>query len=115
MFLAKLDAGGNVLWAKSPIGTGNEDTYDMVSDSYGNIYITGYFNDQLTFDNTMLSTNGQTDVFVVAYDSSGNVIWTKSAGGPNGDNGFGIAIDALSNVYLTGYFKSSTISFGTSS
>jgi len=112
MFIVKYDTDGNLLWAKSPVGTGNEDAYNAVTDTSGNLYVTGYFNEHLDFNGTTFTTAGETDIFVAKYDPNGNVLWAKSTGGPNGDNGFGIAVDKSENVYVTGFFKSSPITFG---
>src|SRR4051812_30404093 len=67
---------------------GNEWEYgkNLVTDAYGNIYVIGYFASSfLTFGSTVLSNAGGSnyteDIFLVKYDSTGNVIWAKEAGG----------------------------------
>jgi uncharacterized delta-60 repeat protein len=73
--------------------------YGIASDSSGNSYVVGY---QLT--------NGQ-DIVVVKYDSTGQLdttwgggdgIVTYNSGGSQIDNGYGIAVDASGNAYVTG-------------
>jgi hypothetical protein len=49
-----------------------------------------------------------TDIFAQAPD----YLWAKGAGGTNHDYGLSIATDANGNVYVTGYFGSSSIAFG---
>src|SRR5271156_2830816 len=44
---------------------------------------------------------GQDDVFVRAYDSSGNVLWTQQFGSPQEDEGLGVAADD-GGVYVVG-------------
>ncbi len=51
------------------------------------------------------------DIFLVKYDDSGNVLWAKSAGGTDWDEGNSVAVDAYGNIYVTGYFDSPTITF----
>ena len=40
-------------------------------------------------------------------------LWAKSAGGTVNDIGYGVATDLNGNVYITGFFQSPTITFGT--
>ena len=47
------------------------------------------------------------------YDTSGNVLWVKSAGGTGNDVSNGVCTNASGNVFITGYFDSPTITFGT--
>ncbi len=114
MFIVKYDVGGNVLWAKRAGGAGNEYGSGIAVDGSGNSFVTGYFNSSsFTFDTTTLTTAGTLDIFIVKYDSSGNVVWAKSAGGGFQDVGTSIAVDGSGNSYATGYFGSSSITFGT--
>ncbi len=72
---------------------------------------------QFIFD-TITLTNANiinTDIFVVKYDSSGNVIWAKSIGGTDWDDYGGISTDASGNVFVTGQYSSPSINFGTAS
>jgi outer membrane protein assembly factor BamB len=115
MFLAKYDANGNVIWAKSTNGIfyDPDDCGAVGLDSLGNIYVTGsYSNSTITFGTTTLINAGNTDIYVVKYDTSGNVVWAKSAGGTNKDISMSIALDSDGNSYVTGNFTSPTLSFG---
>jgi hypothetical protein len=107
-------------WAKSAGGTGEERGYRITTDISGNVYVTGYFKSPfITFGSTTLGNaggagciGGCSDIFVVKYDATGNMLWAKRAGGTNEDMSYGISTDAGGNVYITGYFKSSFIAFG---
>src|SRR5262249_16693506 len=44
------------------------------------------------------------DIFAAKYDSSGSLVWARSAGSGLVDIGLGLALDAASNVYVTGSF-----------
>ena len=111
-FLVKLNSFGNALWAKSPIsgwGRGNA----IVTDSDSNVYIAGYFATSTNFgNNQMLINKGGLDFCIVKYDSSGNVIWVKGAGGTGNDQGNSISIDANHNLVVSGTFTSPDIQFG---
>lgn len=112
VFLTKLDSSGNVIWAKSAGGTNAEQIYCVTTDKLGNVIVGGYFKSgSITFGTTTFSTAGQQDVFVAKYDSSGNALWAKRAGGILNDVGNSVATDDSGNVYLSGEFASSSISF----
>ncbi|MBK8846298.1 MAG: SBBP repeat-containing protein [Bacteroidetes bacterium] len=114
IFIVKYDSSGNVLWAKSEGGTGDDRGYCVATDANGNIFITGPFDSPtITFGATTLTKGGITDIFIAKYDSSGNVLWAKRAGGTKYDIGISVATDASGNVFMTGYFGSPTIKFGT--
>ncbi len=90
MFVVKYDASGNVVWAKSAGGTSNDIGNGIAVDASGNSYVTGYFvSPTITFSTTTLTnaSSGTSDMFVVKYDASGNVVWARSAGGTNYDSG----------------------------
>ena len=118
IFIAKYDAAGNVLWAKSAGGTNSDYGQSVSTDASGNVYVTGYFGSPtITFGTTTLTNAGITgnskDIFVAKYDASGTVLWATSVGGTSYDSGNSICTDANGNVYLTGYFNSATITFDT--
>jgi hypothetical protein len=115
-FIVKHDASGNALWAKRAGGTSYEEGTAIAIDASGNSYVTGHFTGPtITFGSTTLTNaNGSnllTDMFVVKYDVSGNVVWAKRAGGMADDKGAGIAVDA-NGCYVTGQFFSPSIVFG---
>jgi len=112
IFIVKYDGAGNVLWAKSAGGTGPVIGNSISTDANGNLYITGQFYDTITFGSTMLTSVGGWDIFVVKYDGAGNVLWAKSAGGNKNDYGNSISTDINGNSYITGEFKSNTITIG---
>ncbi len=113
-FIVKYDPSGNVLWAKSAGGTGNDYGYSCSTDASGNIIATGYFlSPSITFGTTTLTNASGGDIFIVKYDPSGNVLWAKSAGGTNYDYGQSCSVDASGNIIATGYFSSPILSFGT--
>ncbi|MFT6503184.1 MAG: hypothetical protein ACJASQ_003316 [Crocinitomicaceae bacterium] len=114
-FIAKYDASGNVLWAKGAGGTKDDVGQSIATDANGNVFVTGYFySPSITFGTTTLTNSSiADDLFVVKYDANGNVLWAKSEGGTGYEDGKSIATDLNGNVFVTGHFSSSSISFGT--
>lgn len=115
VFLAKYDPAGNVLWATNAGGTGPDFGKGVVTDTSGNIYVTGSFRSVPAHFGTynINSTNSSAlDYFVAKFNSSGTVQWAKSGGGITNDEGYSIAVDAAENIYVCGYFTSFTMIVG---
>ncbi len=118
MFFVKYNASGNVLWAKSAGGSDYDYGTAIASDSQGHIYLLGEFaSDSISFGTVTLAHNGganTTDIFIVKYDTNGNVMYAKKEGGTSTDYGTSIAIDNSDNIYITGSFYGNTINFDSS-
>jgi Secretion system C-terminal sorting domain/Beta-propeller repeat len=110
-FIAKYDINGNCLWAKQPVGYSGDQGYGISIDANGNSYVTGTFQGSIAFDTTNLTSYGDWDMFLTKYDTKGNVIWAKQAGGGSTDLGGNVSVDSKSNSYITGHF-SDTAAFG---
>lgn len=113
VFIVKYDSTGNVLWAKGAGGGSNDEPYSIKTDASGNIYVGGYFNQNAIFGTITLSTAGIADAFLAKYDSEGNILWAKSAGGNGDDRTTALSVDNSGNCYISGYFTNDSISFGT--
>lgn len=114
IYVAKLDAAGNFLWATKAGGTGSLDGgYAIAIDAAGNSYVTGWFSGTAAFGSTTLTTVGNVDVFIAKLDPAGNFLWAHGFGGDAGDVGHGIATDAAGNSYVTGSFSGTVVLGGT--
>jgi hypothetical protein len=111
-FLVKQDNSGNIIWAKGIYGSyGLITCSGICTDKNGFIYLTGSFESNVTFNTTTLNTSG-TNLFLVKFDGSGNVIWAKNAPGNTCILSLAVCTDKVGYEYITGYFYTSTISFG---
>lgn len=112
VFICKLDAQGNLVWAKQMGGTGEDIGKGIQVDSDGNVYVTGIFKDIVDFDpnagTTNLTSAGMSDIFVAKLDESGNLLWVKQFGGSEIDYSYAISLDAHNHVYTTGYFSATS-------
>ena len=108
IFLSKFDSSGNFQWARTWGGTGNDVGVDVVVDISGNFYVTGVFQATVDFDTGSgvdnHTSNGDMDIFLSKFDSSGNFQWARTWGGSGDDQGWGVAVDESGNIYVTGWF-----------
>jgi len=108
VFVQKLDADGNFLWAKRMGGTNKDRAWSVATDAGGSVYTTGYFTDTIDVDTGAgfqnLLSAGEWDIFIQKLDTDGNFLWIKQIGGSSYDTARHITTDDQGNVYSTGYF-----------
>lgn len=112
VFVQKLDAAGNLVWAISMGGSSFETGRAIAVDASENVYVTGNFSGTADFDPGIgvlsMTSLGLEDIFVCKLDPSGALLWAKQFSGILGlDIGQGIEVDGTGNVLTTGYFASS--------
>jgi len=108
IFIQKISPAGNLIWALTLGGTGNEDPQGIVVDSAGYIYLLGTFAGTVDFNPGTgvfnLSQNTNFDNFLLKLSPSGSFVWAKQFGSTSQNDGaFGLAIDQLGHLYTTGY------------
>jgi len=118
IFLVKYDSFGSFVWGKN-IGGGAEvqQALSTSSDVTGNIYCTGLFTSpSLSFGTTTLvnssSSQNNADMFIAKFNALGNLIWAKNETGVGDEVGGYIAVDAIGNVYVAGFFFGPSMSMG---
>ncbi|MFN8310464.1 MAG: SBBP repeat-containing protein [Chitinophagales bacterium] len=113
-YVVKFSPSGNVLWAKTFGGSGNDKATGLALDAAGNIFVTGTFEGTADFDPSAAtvarSSNGDRDIFVLKLSSSGSYVWVQTFGSVDADNGNAIALDHANNVVVTGSFQN-TVNF----
>ena len=112
IYIAKLDADGNWLWATRAGGASYDQGNSISVDEGGNCYVTGCFQGTAHFGFYQMTSAGNYDIFIAKADTDGNWTWNKRAGGIGDDRGYGVDTDGQGNCYATGYFATSTL-FGT--
>jgi len=114
IFMVKLNANGNFIWAKEFSGDVQGDLNGMAQDEDGNIYVTGIFDDRRDFDpgpdSLIVTATGYWDVFVVKLNSEGELLWLHHLGNAGDNWAHDLIIDHDRNIYVTGYF-SDTLDF----
>lgn len=107
----------NMAWslAKGHGGASDEHAWAVEVDGGGNIFVTGSFaSPTAIFGSSTLTNSGSntTDIFIVKYDAAGNVLWAKSFGTPNDDEGRCLTLEGSGNVYVSGYFNGAALAMG---
>jgi len=117
-FVAKYDTMGNMLWLK----TANTSTFNqgnsIVTDTAGNIYVMGQYQDSLRLGSTKITTKGVSNNFIAKYTPAGNLSWLTSPTLPNHScyalvtvnlGGRFLCLDSTGNLYTEGVFKDTAI------
>jgi hypothetical protein len=113
VYLSKLDAAGNFIWAKNVASGAVVYATSISLDAAGNIYIYGGFKGNVDFDPSLgifnligsSNTNVWYDIFVSKLDATGNFVWVKQITGISG-NGLAplgaMKNDFSGNILFTG-------------
>ncbi|MCH8904655.1 MAG: T9SS type A sorting domain-containing protein [Bacteroidetes bacterium] len=108
IFIQKLNAGGNFIWAKSIGGSLTDVGRSITTDIFGDILLTGNFRGVVDFDPDTsvfdVSSLGSEAIFIMKLDTAGNLIWAKPTPGNLYSRGYSIATDPLGNVCVTGWY-----------
>ncbi|MCE9538928.1 MAG: hypothetical protein K8R85_06890 [Bacteroidetes bacterium] len=116
IYLAKYSPTGTLTWIRTAGGVNGDYAHALACDGSNYVYIAGEIEGvgtQIKFIGSPITliSKGINDAFFAKYDLNGNLIWAKSAGGTDDDEGLGITYDNAGNVYICGFF-SSTATFG---
>ena len=111
IFFGARTSAGSLLWNVRIGGKAHDQVAPggIALDSYGDIYIAGWFSDTVDFDpdpgTAYKISNGGYDVFMAKYSSTGNYKSCMSFGGQLNDQTYGIGVDWQGSVFLTGCFR----------
>jgi hypothetical protein len=97
VYVVKLDAKGNLQWTRTIGGKKVEVGVSLIQTSDGGYAIADF---------TSSFGAGETDVYVVKLDASGNLQWTKTIGGPKDDWGRSLIQTSDGGYAIAGATKS---------
>jgi len=113
IILIKLNKDGEVLFEKTFGGSQGDTGEAIVATENDGVIITGstYSNDG-TFDGMNNSGNdAYSDIFLIKVDSEGNIIWKKTYGGSNSDEGLSLAKTNDNGFAISGWTTSTNNRF----
>ncbi len=103
LFIAKLTAKGDYEWVKAFKGQPYSSGEGILTDSYGNIYVSGYFNGTIESNkNEIIHSSGKEDGFIMMLDKDANLIYTYPLGGTDHDRASRIAIHCDNSLVVIG-------------
>jgi hypothetical protein len=101
VWVAKLDAAGDGIWAVHYGGTGDDRDPRIAIDAAGDVYVGGSFSNQVAFGAINLISKGGFDIFLVKlHGNDGSVAWVQSIGSTGDDGAFDLAVDGAGHVLL---------------
>ena len=113
-FIARLDGAGSPVWACGSGGSGGEYAIGLASDATGNIYLTGGVKDNIiSFSGTTIYNYyaPQAALYLVKFDPTNNVVWSKVMGSPSrnrGTWGYSVATSVCGSVWVSGAMQIDT-------
>ncbi len=109
-FILKLNKDGEFVWVKTLPGKSNAIGSIAIDDNEGTFCVTGYYSDTIYLNerkgNDLLRNKGK-NTFIVKYDTSGNLMWSRQIGGgikaSTNEQGNDIHIDKNGFIYMAGF------------
>lgn len=96
-------------WANGLGSAGNDEVTSIAYDGSGNTYVAGIHRGTITTPS--LTNAGLEDGFVFKTNASGAVLWQEKFGRPLSDKVNAMVVDNAGNVYITGMFTGTNVSF----
>ncbi|MBP6972895.1 MAG: SBBP repeat-containing protein, partial [Syntrophorhabdus sp.] len=100
MVVIKLNSSGTLLWHTFHGSNGDDRGFGIAVDNDGNVYVSGFSG--AAWGTPVNPYSGGSDIVVLKLDSSGTRLWHTFHGSNGYDEGYGIAVDESSNIYVTG-------------
>jgi hypothetical protein len=116
IFICKLNATGNLIWARALGGSITETLGDLEVDRNNRLYITGSFRSTVDFDvnsgvqNRTANAGFTNDNFIVKWDTASNFMWVHTFGSTGAESSKSMSITPSNELINVGNF-SSTVDF----
>lgn len=115
-FIAKIDASGNVIWAKNVIwGTNNQRISALEIDNDDNIICVGAYQSSASLEGGVtLPGNAFFSSFVGKFSNNGSLLWAKGYNADNTNNSFGSIVKTNNGYAILGRIRGTlTLDIGT--
>ncbi len=109
IFLCRYDHTGVFQWARTFGSSQMDGGFGVECDATGSIAMTGCFSETVDFDIgpglSVQESNGNEDVFLARFDTTGNLFWSQGWGGTDTDIGRAVTLEAGGTAFVTGTFN----------
>ncbi|MBK9729950.1 MAG: T9SS C-terminal target domain-containing protein [Chitinophagaceae bacterium] len=102
-WIVRLDEGGNIVWQRSFGGSSEDEAYSVQQTMDGGFIVAGYSESN---DGDVTGNHGEVDYWVIKLDGAGNLIWQKSLGGSDEDEGYYVQQTADGGFVIVGESES---------
>jgi hypothetical protein len=104
-YLAKYNLEGKLIWVRRGGGPSEDRAFGVTVDPNGDVYMTGFYHNEIEFAGTQYQSNGARDMFLVKYSPNGQFLWFRTAGGLRNDDGAAVVAGKDGRIYVTGGFR----------
>lgn len=108
-FIIKLNAIGDVLWAKSLQSSNGTYPTKAKANAAGEVFIAGNFEGLTDFNpgsgQNLINSTGLTDMFFLKFSINGDLIWVRRIGGSESESIFDMQLTADGSMITTGQFN----------
>jgi hypothetical protein len=118
VYVAKYSSDGILSWATRISSGTSDNAHGIVTDTSGNVFVTGEYSSTCTVYNAggtvvgaTLTIAGTYDCYIVKYSPAGTVLWATRITSTNSDGGRAIAADTSGDIFVTGQYQGATTVF----
>lgn len=108
LFLLKINPAGALIWAETFEGGSIKEINDLVIDEQNNVFIGGYFDQELQFADTSLLSTAESSAFYARFRENGALDWCRSFG-ETGNTRATVVEQYAGRQYLVGGFYDDTL------
>ncbi len=104
-FLTKFSSSGALVWSTYIGGSALDWGYSMDINMLGNVVLTGTTSStNFPVLNPLFETKkGSSEAYITSFSSNGSLLFSSFFGGSSFDQGWGVDVDNLNNVVISGY------------
>ncbi|HEY0480896.1 MAG TPA: SBBP repeat-containing protein [Kofleriaceae bacterium] len=104
-FVARFTTEGKLVWARS-YGAEREDiAFGVAADAAGNTVTIGWFQGSVDFGSGAQVSKGNKDVFALKLDPAGGLVWVRTWGDHDHDQGRAVAVDDSGSAIVVGLYR----------